>query len=256
MNRLRRRWWLFLIALALGGLLLLRLAPGKGEDEVWEAIEGRGVIRVGTDASYPPFEVWDEEGLRGFDVDLARELGRELGVEVEFQNITFDGLYEALEAKKIDLIMSALPYDPLMTQDVAYSYAYLDAGQVLVVREGADIKALEDLEGSTVGLELGSRGDLEVRRLEQRMNLTRKAYLTPQEALEGLRKGVVEAAIVDAVSAYQFLGEGLRIALQVSEEPYVIAVPFGSPILLERVNGAIIKWRETGYLEDLGKRWF
>lgn len=256
--RVKRRWayiaLFFLVALGL--LLLFRLSGGEVRDRTWERIEGQGVLWVGVDASYPPFALWDEEGLRGYDVDLARALGEEWGVEVDFQNITFDGLYDALKVERVDIIISALPYDPLLTQDVAYSHSYFDAGQVLVVQEEAAIARLEDLDGRRLGLELGSMGDLEARRLEQRMALERKAYVTPQEALEALREGKVDAAIVDAVSAYQFLEEGgLRIVQQVSEEPYVIAVPIKAPILLEKVNEAIVKWRETGFLEELRERW-
>ena len=107
-------------------------------------------------------------------------------------------------------------------------------------------------------MELGSMGDLEARRLEQRMVLERKAYVSPQEALEALRDEKVDAAIVDDVSAYQFMREwgGLRIVQQVSEEPYVIAVPIKAPVLLEKVNEAIVKWRETGFLETLKEKWF
>lgn len=257
----RRRWlaYMGLFALvALGLFLLFRPPSGELRDRAWERIERQGVLRVGMDASYPPFELWDELGLRGYDVDLALALGREWGVEVDFENIGFDGLYDALKIERVDIIISALPYDPLLTQDVAYSYSYFDAGQVLVVREETAIAEVEDLNGRRVGLELGSMGDLEARRLEQRMVLERKAYLSPQEVLEALRDEKVDASIVDAVSAYQFIREqgGLRIVQQVTEEPYVIAVPFEAPILLEKVNEAIVKWRETGFLEELREKWF
>jgi len=256
-----RRWLAFiaLFALVALGLFFLFRPGGEVRDKTWERIERQGVLLVGMDASYPPFELWDEVGLRGYDVDLALALGREWGVEVDFENITFDGLYDALKVERVDIIISALPYDPLLTQDVAYSYSYFDAGQVLVVREEETTMAKAgDLKGRRVGLELGSRGDLEARRLEQRMVLERKAYSTAQEALEALREEKVDAAIVDAVSAYQFIWEegGLRIVEQVTEEPYVMAVPIEAPILLEKVNEAIIKWRETGFLEELREKWF
>ncbi len=257
-----KRRWLAFIALfalvALGVFFFLHLPGSALKDKTWERIERKGVLRVGMDASYPPFELWDEMGLRGYDVDLALALGKRWGVEVGFENIAFDGLYDALKVERIDIIISALPYDPLLTQDVAYSYSYFDAGQVLVVREQSTIAKVEDLNGRRVGLELGSMGDLEARRLEQRMEMERKAYSSAQEALEGLRDEKVDAAIVDAVSAYQFTREqgGIRIVKQVSEEPYVMAVPFEAAILLEKVNEAIIRWRETGFLEELGEKWF
>lgn len=248
-----------LVALiALGLFFLFRPSGGEVRDRTWERIERERVLRVGMDASYPPFELWDEVGLRGYDVDLALALGMEWGVEVDFQNITFDGLYDALKVERVDIIISALPYDPLLTQDVAYSHSYFDAGQVLVVQEQTTITRIDELNGRSVGLELGSMGDLEARRLEQRMVLERKAYSTSQEALEAVRDEKVDGAIVDSVSAYEFMREqgGLRIVQQVSEEPYVMAVPMKAPVLLEKVNGAIVKWREDGFLEELREKWF
>lgn len=255
-----RRWlaYMGLFALVVLGLFFLFRPPGgEVRDRGWERIERQGVLRVGMDASYPPFELWDEVGLRGYDVDLALALGREWGVGVDFENISFGGLYDALKVERVDIIISALPYDPLLTQDVAYSYSYFDAGQVLVVREQTTMAKVEDLNGRRVGLELGSRGDLEARRLEQRMVLERKPYPSPQEALEALRDAKVDAAIVDAVSAYQFIREqgGLRIVEQVTEEPYVMAVPMKAPILLGKVNEAIVEWREDGLLEELREKW-
>ena len=88
--------------------------------------------------------------------------------------------------------------------------------------------------------------------------MERRAYVSPQEVLEALRDEKVDAAIVDGVSAYEFMGEQgrLRIVQQVTREPYVMAVPIKASILLEEVNGAIVKWRETGFLEELGEKWF
>ena len=84
------------------------------------------------DASFPPFEVVDGDGrFVGFDVDLATALAERWGVGVRFVDVHFDGLYDALQADKFDLIISALPYDRTMTRDVAYSVSYYDAGELL-----------------------------------------------------------------------------------------------------------------------------
>jgi hypothetical protein len=75
------------------------------------------------DASFPPFEFWDGEGnLVGFDVDLGREIAARLGVRVEFvANLSYDGLYDALAAEQVDVVISALYVDPTRMADFAYS---------------------------------------------------------------------------------------------------------------------------------------
>ena len=245
----------------LSGILLL-LSPGeKIKDETWERIQQEGVMRVGMDASYPPFEYIDKErNVAGYDVDLAHELGRRFDAEVEFVIISFDGLYDALRVARIDVIVSALPFDLRLTQDVAYSHPYFNAGQVLVVREDeGGITGVDYLRDLRVGVEWGSMGDVEARQLLRTMDFELYPYPTPQEALEMLSEGEVDAAITDVVSTYEFIRErgGVKIVgPPVTDDPYVIATRLNSPILQQMVNEAILEWSANGFLDQLRMQWF
>lgn len=238
------------------------LAPGEpGTDETWERIQEEGVLRIAMDASYPPFEFFSEEGgLVGYDVDLANELGRRFGVDVEFVIISFDGLYDALRVKRVDLILSALPFDLRLTEDVAYSHAYFNAGQVLVVREEeAEILAVDDLQGRRVGVEWGSMGDVEARELLRRMEFELCQYPAPQEALGVLTEGGLDAAITDAVSVYQFSRQqgGVKITGEpVTDDPYVMATLLSSFELQAQLNAAILDLSASGFLDQLRLVWF
>ncbi len=236
------------------------LAPQR--DLTWERIQRQGVMRVGMDASYPPFEVQLQDGsYHGYDVDLAREIGSRLGVGVEFVNVHFDGLYDALRAGKFDLIISALPYDQFLTRDVLYSHSYFNAGQVILEREGeASVKSLYDLAGQRVGVELGSAGHERLRTLqrEKGVALQLTAFTTPEEARDALLNGKVDVVVVDAITAYEFVGRGgvhVVEGILLTDEPYVIAVALQSPILLEKVNGILVQLREEGVLDALRERW-
>ncbi len=245
----------------LAGVWLV-LAPGEElKDETWERIQQDGVMRIGMDASYPPFEDIDQDGnLAGFDVDLARELGRHFGVDVEFVIISFDGLYDALRVERVDLLLSALPFDLRLTQDVAYSHPYFNAGQVLVVREDEDLIAgVDDLAGHTVGVEWGSMGDVEARQLLRRMEFELYPYPTPDETLTMLKEGEIDAAVADVVSTYQFVREHGAVKIvgpPVTDDPYVIATRLNSPILHQRINEAILELSGSGYLDELRMDWF
>ena len=238
------------------------LAPAEElKDETWERIQQRGVLRVGMDASYPPFEDIDEDGnLIGYDIDLAHALARRFGVEVEFVIISFDGLYDALLVERTDVIISALPFDVRLTEDVTYSYSYFNAGQVLVVREDEEaIVAVDNVAGRRVGVELGSMGDVEARQLLRRTEFELFPYRTPEEALTMLKEGQVDAAIMDVVSTFQFIREqgGVKIVgSPVTDDPYVIAVPLNSPILQQRINEAILELSGSGFLDRLRMKWF
>src|SRR5207237_6622482 len=91
----------------------------------------------GTDASYLPFPSGDASGnLFGFDVDLADEIGRRWGVQVNYDNITYDALLGTLIAGRDDAVVSAFVAQPERTRQVAYSRSYFTSGTVAVTRRG------------------------------------------------------------------------------------------------------------------------
>ena len=233
-------------------------------------IQRRGTLRVGLDASFPPFETIDEQGqIVGLDVDLAREIAADLGVEVELVNIGFDGLYDALLARRADIIISGLPYDPRWTEDVAYTHNYFNAGQVLVTdmdaEHGVVVQPLVapgrvggdgDLAGRAVAIEWGSQADMEGRRLAEELeNLTLLRQPTAAEALAALAAGQAEAAIVDGVTAHSAAANVLRPVTYLTDEWYAAAVHGESRELLAAVNQTLTRLEESGEMAEIQARW-
>jgi ABC-type amino acid transport substrate-binding protein len=263
-----------IVALLLVGVALGLLVRGREDDGTLDRVQATGVLRVGLDASFPPFESLDEAGnVIGFDADLSRAIAATLGAEPVFVNVGFDGLYDALLAGRVDVVVSGLPYDPRRTQDVIYSQAYFNAGQVLVVR--ADDTTIDEsnldtespgmgvprlLAGQTVAVEWGSLADMEARQLKQTIgDLETLPQPTAQEALNALVAGQADAAIADTVSVYQFLGGGggeVRIVETLTDEPYVIASRFKSRHLAEAINDALTELHKSGVLDALRAEWF
>lgn len=265
----------FILLVLLGLALWLFLSPR--DDGSLTEIRRRGVLRVGLDASFPPFETIDANGqIAGLDVDIAQAIAADVGVKVELVNIGFDGLYDALLARRVDLVISGLPYDPLRTQDVAYSHHYFNAGQVLVTRTAEDaIKTVEDLAGRTVAVEWGSQAEMEARRLVEETE--KKSFaasetvklsveLLRQEsaaaALEMVIDNQAEAAIVDASSALGVTtpsisgGEGLKIVTYLTDEWYAAAAHLESRELLAAVNQTLARLEESGEMDRLQVKWF
>ena len=263
--------------LCVGGAALLLLAAGlalwrwrwaaQRKDLVWERIQSSGVMRVGMDASFPPFEVVNERGkFSGHDVDLAWELARRLGVaEVAFVNISFDGLYDALLEGKCDLIISALPYDRDLTEDVAYSPAYFNAGQRMLVRKTeqqvvkpSDLIAVAG-RPLKIAVELGSEAHYAARDLSRRnASLELLTVYTVDEALALLREGKADAVVADAVTAYIYASQHDEVQLveePLTDEPYVIAMPLDSFRLIREVNQALAALSAEGRLERLREQW-
>ncbi len=240
----------------------LSLARGRADDGALERVQAGRVLRVGLDASFPPFETLDAAGeVSGVDADLARALAARLGAEPTFVNIGFDGLYDALLADKVDVVISGLPYDARRTQDVIYSPPYFNAGQVLVARAGdTALDGSQALAGRTVAVEWGSQADMEARRLKQTIaGLSILSRPTAQDALQALAAGQADAAIADGVSARQFMRSNagqVRVVETLTDEPYVIASRARSRRLAEAIDRALLDLRESGELDRLIERWF
>ena len=263
----RRRWWLVLVVgavLALAAWLLRsQFHLGETTDPTWARIQTNQLLRVGLDATYPPFETTDAQGqYQGYDIDLANELAARWGVKVQFVQIHFDGFYDALKSNKCDLILSALPYDRMMTRDVLYSSSYFNLGQVLLVMsQTTDIKTWRDLAGHQVAVELGSEAHQLVRQLARDSGQVVDiiAQREPQGALDALLAGQAQALVVDRIAALGYLRQypDLRLIAEPQDEaPLVIAASLRSTETLKQVNLALDDWRRSGLLQQLEERWF
>lgn len=221
------------ILLAAGWLIVGQMKAQSGLAQ----IQRRGVLWVGLDASFPPFEALNAQGqVFGLDADIAHAIAADLGVEVAFVNIGFDGLYDALKAGKVDLLISGLPADAHLTQDVAYSQPYFNAGLMLVTTR-ADIHSVADLAGQTVAVEWGSLADMEARQLRRTIpTLQIDARPDSASALGA------EIAIVDGVSA--LLNPQVKMVATLSETWYVAAVAVDNQALLQRVNRTLDRLKQ------------
>jgi ABC-type amino acid transport substrate-binding protein len=249
-------------------LVLSFLLPGDAAkpDETWTRIQTERIVRIGIDPSSPPFIVDDGTGkLSGFDVALANELANQWGARIQYVYTGYDGLYDALNAKQFDLILSALPYNPNKTQDVSFSHAYFNGGPVLVVRgDDTTTTGLDRLANKTIAVELGTNGDAVARKWQKRYNLLLQQFNTASEALRGLQQGQVSAAIIDPIAFYDFqraeADTGVKnwriVGKSLAEENYIVAVRKDSPTLLREINTVIDTLRGNGKLEEMQKENF
>ena len=247
----------------LGAMTALALAGcGQSEDPAWTRLQETGTLRVGMDASFPPFESVTAEGaVVGLDVEIAREISRRLGLEPRFvANLPFDGLYDALTAQRVDLLISALVVNPARRGDYAYSRPYFDAGQVLVGPTGdVSFRSMSDLEDHRLAVVLGTEGDRVARRWERRSaELAVVQFRTAMEALDSVRRGEADGALVDRVSALHNTGGGTGLVIAgegVTHVPYACAVRKENVRLLDAVNEALAAMEADGTMDTLISEW-
>lgn len=265
-----RRWvrmhpWLAVIALLVlcAGLALWWLTrPGRPlgrVDGAWYRSQVNGDLYVGLDPSYPPFAEWTPDGIAGIEADIARELGRRWGVETSILIMGYDALYDALYTGQVDFLIAGLRVDPSRTEWVHYSVPYFDAGQVLVSRRAAPVQSMAELDGGSVAVELASAGDTGAQRWQRRLQaLEIVHYLLPQEALDAMRAGQVDAALVDTISARQYADVHPDVVLADTTtvpDRYVIAVRKGDFRMAHEIDQALDAMHEDGTLDAILARW-
>ena len=235
------------------------------EDLAWQRIRERGVWTVATDASYPPFAAVDGDGnLFGFDIDLAEEIGRRLGVKTEFENIAYDALLSTLTSGRDDAVLSAFVPQPARRREAAYTRPYFVSGTVAVIRlEGG--KPLTNnpagwASGKILAVEYGAGGDALARQWTRRVTgIQILPKPTSVEALQAVEDQNADAALVDAISAYDFLRGHMALTLAgppLEPEPYVIAVSANSRELLRVLEQTLAEMEADGALAELKVKWF
>ncbi len=248
------KWLLLLAVLFL--LAALYLWNQSAADDSLRRVQESGLLRVGLEASFPPFETTDGQGnYSGFDVDLANALARELGVRARFDNLSYDTLYDALAARRVDVLISSIIPEPERTQEVAYSAPYFDGGLLLVVRQG------EGWEGvGVVAVEAGSAAEEEGRRLAAGLGgMSLAAYSEPGLVLAALARGETAAAISDPVSLAEFRRAGGRLTAvgpRLTSEPYVVATRRQDRTLAREIEGIMGRLQSSGELDGMVARWF
>ncbi len=239
-----------LILIAAAGIGLF--AWLRAGESAWERVRNTGTLKVGIDASFPPLASVDARGwIVGVEADIIHAVADRLGVEVAFTNISFDGLYDSLAVERVDVLISGLPIDPDRTADFAYTAPYFDAGLYLV-SAGCAVAEMADLEGGTVAVAFGSLGDAEARAWERRLAaLNVISPDTADAALEAVRAGDADAALVDHISALTFTREAGALCIApepVIADPYAIVTRAEDRRLHAEIDAALAELAEDGTL--------
>jgi len=223
-----------------------------------DEIKARGYLIVGTEATFPPFEYYNENNeIVGFDIDIAKKIADALGVKLKIVDTAFDGLIPSLLTKKLDVVIAGMTITKERAKVVSFSDPYFIAGQVIVIKKGnPPIKDLNGLKGKVVAVQLGTTGDLVVSDLKGLKEIRRFTKFT--DAFLELKNGRVDAVVLDSAvaKAYVLSNPDLEITSDVlSSEQYGIAVRKEDKDLLQFVNKVLEDMRKSPY-DLLIEKWF
>lgn len=261
-----------IIKMALVGLLVLSFITfagcAKKEEPKAEAPKEEPkkevVYRVGTEPTFPPFEMTDEKTgeIIGFDIDLIKAIAEDQGLKIEIVNLGFDGLIPAVQSGNIDIIASGMSITADREKEVDFSEPYIDAGLAIAVRgNNDDIKGKDDLKGKTVAVQIGTTGANKAQELKDAGLIKEiKTFNTVDVVMLELMNGGVDAVINDKPVTEAFIAKQpgkIKIVGEVLEsDSYGFAVKEGNKELLDKINTGLKKVKESGKYAELQKKYF
>ncbi|WP_235827949.1 transporter substrate-binding domain-containing protein [Brevibacillus migulae] len=219
---------------------------------------------MATSADYPPYEFHDlssgQDKIVGFDVDIANYIGKELGYEIEIQDMNFDGLIPALQSKRADFVMAGMTPKPERLQNADFSAIYYEARNTIVSKKDSNITKPEDLANKKVVVQLGSiqEGDAkEMAKTIPGMQITSLNKIG--EMVQEIKTGRIDAAIIEDTVAKGFVANNPELQFNTlpdaGDNGSAVAFPKGSEHV-EEFNNVIKKMQENGEMEKLIKKWF
>ena len=189
------------------------------------------LLIIGVDSTYPPFEYIEEGEMIGFDVDLANEIAKRLGKEIRLESIKWDTDFKLLREGSIDLIISAVPYNPEKDAIVDFSKPYFSMKYMLISLSGSEIKIKDDLAGKKVGILESGAENLNPEYLADFEVVKYKEIL---ELLDGLKAQDVSAILLSLPVAINLIKENADsynvLDETISSQEFVIVYRKGSQL--------------------------
>jgi polar amino acid transport system substrate-binding protein len=215
---------------------------------------------VATDATFPPFEYIDEatKDIVGFDMDLMDAIAERAGLEINYQNVSWDPLLAGMADCQYDMAISAMTITADRAEAFSFSDPYINAGQIVVVGINNDtIGGPDDLVGTTIGAQLGTTGAMEAEAIAES---SVKVYDTYELAFLDLANGQIDAVIADYPTAVAFVNQNaarLQVVGEVfTDESYGIAFCKGNDALIDQVNAALAELQAEGFIDQLVITWY
>ncbi|GAA4716059.1 transporter substrate-binding domain-containing protein [Brevibacillus fulvus] len=241
-------------------------APAQGGQQSAapaDSSAGKTKLVMATSADFKPFEFHDlssgKDEITGFDIEIAKYIADKLGVELEVQDMNFDGLIPALQANRADMVMAGLTATEERKKNVDFSDIYYESKNVILSKKDSNLTKVEDLAGKKVTVQTGSIQEGDVKKLQEKMpDLQIVSLNKVPEMIQEVKTGRVDAAVIENTVAKGFVEQNPELGYSLIEEGTMqtaIAFPKGSPYV-EKVNEILKEMKDNGEMEKLASKWF
>lgn len=217
--------------------------------------------KVASDCTWPPMELLDDQKQpTGYSVDYLKEISKNSGIDFDFQNIAWDGIFGGVATGKYDIVASSTTITPERQKQFDFSDPYYEVVQAVVLPQGKSIKSLSELKGKKVGGQIGTTGIFVMRKADTGADI--KEYDDVGLAIQDLIGGRLDAVICDDPVAMYYVNKKPDTAGKLNlsfksddKEYYGFTVRKGRKDLVEKLNKGIKQVKESGTEAKLIKKW-
>ncbi|MBZ9687774.1 amino acid ABC transporter substrate-binding protein [Clostridium estertheticum] len=230
-----------------------------GSKDLLSKIKSEGKIRIGTEGTYAPYTFHDKTGkLTGFDVEIAEEVSKRLGVKPEFVETKWDGIFAGLDAKRFDMIVNQVGIKPDRQLKYDFSNPYIVSKAVLIVNSSDNtIKKFADLKGKKSAQSLTSN----LAKIAEANGALLQPVDSFNQSIDLLASKRVDATVNDSLSYLDIKKQKPNLAIKVVDEegnaqPSAIMFNKGNKELVDATNKALTDMKADGTYSKISKKWF
>ena len=220
-------------------------------------------IVVGLDDNFPPMGFRNEKNeLVGFDIDMAREAAKRLGVEVEFKPIDWSAKEAELSGKRVDALWNGLTITEQRKQNILFTAPYMENHQIIVVSAGSPIKTKADLAGKVVGAQEGSSAVTAIEKDKELSSKFKETKLFGDNiaALMDVETGRLDAVVVDEVVGRYLVNKKpenyVVLAEDFGTEEYGVGFRKDDEATRNKVNDMLTEMKKDGKAAEIAQKWF
>lgn len=234
----------------------------------WKTIEKDKKVTIGLDDTFVPMGFKDDDGkIVGFDVDLAKAVFKEYGIEAKFQPIDWSMKENELDNGTIDLIWNGYTVTKSREKKVLFSDPYAQNEQVLVTKKDSGITDAKGMKGKVLGAQEGSSGyeafnnQADVLKDNVKDN-DATLYASFNEAMIDLENNRIDGLLIDKVYADYYLKQANKMDnfnifnVGFTNEDFAVGARKGDKELISKINSAFKKLQENGQYAEISKKWF
>lgn len=204
-----------------------------------------------TEAGFAPYEYYDNSEIVGVDIDIAKEIAKELNKNLVVKDVAFDSIINEVKSGKADFGAAGISYNEERAKQVDFSINYTVSKQVVIVRKDSSIKSVKDVGNQKIAVQLGSVADTLLTKDYPKVTLVReKKYLA---AIQDLKDSKVDAVVMDELPAKEMIKNNNTLNIldgSLVEDSYGMVVKKGNKELLDVINGVLERLVKDGKIDS------